>query len=104
MIVSELNYNPPGSSDATKFIELLNITAATLDLSGCHFDEELGQGIAYTFPSGVQLAPGARILVVRDAAAFNAMYGAGLPVAPGVFAGSFDNGGEWSSSIPQRDK
>lgn len=94
LVVSELNYNPPGNTDATEFIELLNITAATLDLSGCHFDEELGQGISYTFPSGVQLAPGARLLVVRDTAAFNAQYGAGLPLAPGVFTGALDNSGE----------
>ena len=94
LAVTELNYNPAGSTDATEFIELKNVTGATLDLSGCHFDEELGQGIAYTFASGVQLTPGARILVVRDAAAFNAMYGAGLPVAAGVFIGALDNSGE----------
>ena len=46
LVVSELHYNPPGSTDATEFIELLNVTGATLDLSGCHFDEEDGQGIS----------------------------------------------------------
>ena len=94
LAVTELNYNPAGATDATEFIELRNVTAATLDLSGCHFDEELGQGIAYTFANGVQLAPGARILVVRDTAAFNALYGPGLPVAAGVFTGALDNSGE----------
>ncbi len=94
LVVSELNYNPVGTTDATEFIELLNITGATLALGGCHFDEELGQGIAYTFPAGVQIAPGARILVVRDRVAFEAMYGAGLPLAPGVFTGALDNSGE----------
>ncbi|RYD25054.1 MAG: lamin tail domain-containing protein [Verrucomicrobiaceae bacterium] len=94
LVVSELNYNPPGSTDATEFLELLNITSATLDLTGCRFVEELGQGITYTFPSGVLLAPGARLLVVRDTTAFNAQYGAGLPLAPGVFTGALDNSGE----------
>ena len=61
------NYHPSGGTDGTEFIELLNITGATLDLSGCHFDEELGQGISYLFPAGVPpLLPGARILVARD--------------------------------------
>ncbi len=97
LIVSELNFNPPGSSDATEFIELQNITAATLDLSNCHFDEELGQGITYTFSSGVQLAPGARIIVARLRNSFLAAYPA-VPAAQ-VAAGGFDptsldNGGE----------
>ena len=97
LIVSELNFNPPGPDDTTEFIELQNITASTLDLSNCHFDEELGQGIAYTFASGVQLAPGARIIVVKDRTAFLAAY----PTVPSaqVAAGGFspsglDNNGE----------
>lgn len=94
LVVSELNYNPPGPTDDTEFIELLNITTATLDLSGCHFDEEAGQGIAYTFPSNIQLAPGARIVVVRNTSLFTSMYGAAPRVAPGVFTGALDNSGE----------
>ena len=94
LVVSELNYNPSGSTDLTEFIELLNITGATLDLSGCHFDEELGQGIDYTFANGVQLAAGARILVVRDSTAFTTLYGGGMNVAAGVFLGALDNSGE----------
>ena len=96
LVVSELHYNPAGSTDATEFIELLNITGATLDLSGCHFDEELGQGIAYTFGSGVQLAPGARLVVAKDRAAFLAAYpGASAQLAAGQFSPStLDNGGE----------
>jgi hypothetical protein len=94
LAVSELNYNPPGTSEATEFIELVNITNATLDLGGCHFDEELGEGIAYTFPAGVQLAPGARILIVKDRTAFTTQYGSGMNLAPGVFTGSLDNSGE----------
>jgi hypothetical protein len=94
LVVSELNYNPPGSDDATEFIELLNVTGAVLDLGGCHFDEESGGGIAYTFPAGVQVPAGGRIIVVRDRAAFTAMYPSAGPLAPGQFAGSLDNGGE----------
>ena len=95
LVVSELNYNPAGSTEATEFIELLNITGATLDLSGCHFDEELGQGIAYSFASGVQVPAGGRIIVARDRAAFIAAYPAASPVAAGEYNPSgLDNGGE----------
>ena len=96
LVVSELHYNPLGSDDATEFIELLNITGATLDLSACHFDEENGQGIAYTFANGVQLAVGARMIVAGNRAAFLATY-PGVPgqLAAGGFSPSaLDNGGE----------
>ena len=96
LIVSELNFNPPGPDDTTEFIELQNITASTLDLSNCHFDEEFGQGIAYTFAGGVQLSPGARIVVARNRTAFLAMYpGASAQLAAGQYDPStLDNGGE----------
>src|SRR4030095_4820235 len=94
LVVSEVNYNPPGSTDATEFLELLNITGATLDLGGCHFDEELGEGIAYTFSAGVQIPAGGRLMVVRDRAAFMAMYPGAGPLAPGQFIGALDNSGE----------
>ncbi len=95
LIVSELHYNPDGSTDETEFIELLNITASTLDLTGCHFDEELGQGIIYTFAAGLQLPPGWRIIVPRNHAAFEAAYPTASPIAAGGFDPSaLDNGGE----------
>lgn len=93
LLVSEINYNPPGSGDLTEFVELLNITGDTLDLSACHFDDENSQGIAYTFPAGIHLAPGARIVVVKDTAAMTALYGAGLNMV-GNFVGGLDNSGE----------
>jgi hypothetical protein len=93
LVVSELNYNPPGSDDATEFIELLNITGAVLDMGGCHFDQVLGIGIAYTFQPGVQVAAGGRILIVRDRAAFTAAYPTAGPLAPLQYSGSFENSG-----------
>jgi hypothetical protein len=95
LVVSELHYNPSGSLDTTEFIELQNITATTLDLTGCHFDEELGQGIAYSFANGVQVPAGGRIIVARDRPAFVAAYPSASPVAGGGFDPSaLDNNGE----------
>jgi hypothetical protein len=94
LVVSELHYNPAGSDD-TEFLELLNITGATLDLSGCHFDEELGQGIAFTFANGVQVPAGGRIIVARKRAIFLAAYPGVSPVALGEFEPTaLDNSGE----------
>lgn len=91
LVISEINYNPPGSEDTTEFIELLNISSPTitLDLTGVSFVA----GIDFSFPSGFELAPGQRLLLVNNVVAFEAEYGAGLPVA-GVFSGSLSNGGE----------
>jgi hypothetical protein len=94
LIASEINYNPPEPDDLTEFIELLNATSDTIDLSGCQFVEVEGEGISYVFPAGVQLAPGARLLVTRDQAAMTARYGAGLNMAPGTFVGALSNSGE----------
>jgi hypothetical protein len=94
IVVSELNYNPPEDDDLTEFVELLNVTGDTLDLSGCQFAEVEGEGIAYLFPNGVLMAPGARLLVVRDRAAMAGRYGDALPLAPGVFTGALSNSGE----------
>ena len=94
LAVSELNYNPPEDDDLTEFIELLNVTGDTLDLSGCQFVEVDGDGISYVFPAGHQIAPGARLLVVRNREAMTARYGAGLPMAPDTFTGALSNSGE----------
>jgi hypothetical protein len=93
LVVSEIMYQPPGNGLA-EYIELANISpSVTLDLTGVHFT----QGIDFSFTGSTitSLAPGARVLVVRDLAAFEAAYGVGRPVA-GVFANAtaLSNGGE----------
>ncbi len=91
LVVSEINYHPEVNSDE-EFIELQNIhPSATIDLSGVVFTD----GIEFEFPAGMELASGARILVVRDPVAFGAAYGAGLPIA-GSFANlsALSNSGE----------
>ncbi|MEX2187275.1 MAG: Ig-like domain-containing protein, partial [Pirellulales bacterium] len=85
--ITEVNYNPaPGLQ--TEFIELINTGSQPLPLAGVR----LSNAISFTF-GDITLAPGARTLVVEDAAAFTAHYGAGLPVA-GDYDGSLSNGGE----------
>jgi hypothetical protein len=88
LVISEIYYNPPGSDETTEFIELMNIGAAPLDLSGVAFTA----GLTFTFPAGVTLAPGARTLVVKDKTSFTTKYGSGLPVA-GVYPNNLSNSG-----------
>ncbi|MCX8156686.1 MAG: lamin tail domain-containing protein, partial [Verrucomicrobiae bacterium] len=96
--VTEIMYRPspwPGSnldSDEYEYIELANVSSnLTLNLLGVHFAE----GIQFNFTGATitNLPPGGRLLLVKNAAAFAARYGAGLPVA-GVYTGNLNNGGE----------
>lgn len=90
--ISEILYHPAEAGNLddpnTEFIELANIGAEPIDLHLVRFTN----GIDFTFPS-VDLAPGTCCLVVKDVAAFDAMYGPGLPVV-GQYAGSLANDGE----------
>ncbi len=106
LMVSEVMYHPSEATPAEiatgnnwleddfEYIELQNISASlTLDLANVSLD----QGVNYTFSSGgiTSLAPGARMLVVRNVAAFNHRYGAGKPVAGAWTTGNrLSNGGE----------
>lgn len=93
LVVSEIMYHPDGDGLA-EFIELTNIsTTVTLDLTGVRF--VTGIDFDFTGSAVTSLAPGARVLVVRDLAAFTTAHGGGHPVA-GVFANStrLSNDGE----------
>lgn len=89
--ISEIMYNPLGTSEDGEWIELVNISDATIDLSNLSFD-----GIDYTFPLGFTLAPDARVVVVNNQAGFAAQYNTtGINIAPGEFSTSnLSNSGE----------
>ena len=86
--IAELHYHP-AADEALEFLELINRSSETIDLTGVHFTA----GVTFTFPDGMLLAPGARTLVVRDRAAFELHYGPNLTIA-GQYAGALDNNGE----------
>ena len=77
VVMTELMYAPPGNSDA-EYIELLNVTAGEVTL----FDPEtstpwkVNDGIEFTFPVNppLTLAPGERILLVKDREAFDSQF------------------------------
>jgi hypothetical protein len=96
LVITEIHFNPrpPGvgsvASDNTEFefIEIQNNTSVTRQLQGVHFSD----GITFTFPASA-LAPGARAVVVKNAAAFRERYGQAIPIA-GTFTGVLSDAGE----------
>lgn len=102
-MVTELNYHPSdpttaeqaaGFTDANdfEFIELMNISAGAIDLSGSRFTA----GIDFIFPLNSILSPGQRTIIVSSRAGFAVRY-PGIPYAS--IAGEYrhdrlDNAGE----------
>ena len=97
LVISEIMYNPAGPNDEElvagifdgdqfEYIELLNISADDIDLSGASFT----RGIAFSFPTGEAsvLEAGERMLVVKNRVAFEQRYGAD---SMHRVAGEFDN-------------
>jgi hypothetical protein len=91
LIVTEIMYNPLNvgatSGDEFEFLELKNIGASILDLSGTTFN-----GISFTFTNGTRLTPGEFFVLGRNRTTLNAKY-PGLTVR-GVYTGRLDNSGE----------
>ncbi|MBM4012290.1 MAG: hypothetical protein FJ286_13075 [Planctomycetes bacterium] len=100
--ITEINYQavvPTAAEQAAgftdvrdfDFIELRNISAGPVDLTGASFS----QGITFSFAGSAvtTLGAGGFVIVARNPAAFAARYGVGLPVA-GSYTGQLDNAGE----------
>lgn len=108
LVVSEIHYDPApptatelaaGAVEASdfEFIEFLNTSSSdTVDLTGVRLTGAVQEfDFSLAVPSARFLAPGARVVVCADAAAFAARYGTApsMKVA-GAFAGNLNNAGE----------
>ena len=72
-----------------------NVSAGAISLTGCEFRE----GIEFTFP-GMSLAPGERVLVVKNQAAFEQVYGTARSAQiAGTYSGSLDNGRRAAAAV-----
>ncbi|MDB6153502.1 MAG: hypothetical protein JWL90_1955, partial [Chthoniobacteraceae bacterium] len=65
----QAGYSAVGAEDEFEFIEVMNISAAAVDISGARFTA----GIDYAFPARI-VAPGERLVVARTPAAFAVRY------------------------------
>jgi len=92
LLITEIMYHPPGAADFGpddfEFIELKNVSASTLELSGVYFSN----GIEFTFPIGSFAAPGQFLVLVGNPAAFTNRY-PGVRV-DGVYQGKLSDQGE----------
>ena len=89
-MVSQIDYNPAGGN-GFEFLELMNISAQNIDLTGVH----LRDGVDYNFPANTLLAPGGRLQVVGNLESFVARHGASAVLRPvGPFVGNLSNSGE----------
>ncbi len=86
--ITELMYNPPGSAEDSEFIELQNVGALPIDLTGVR----LRGGVSFTFPS-LTVQPNEIIVLANDLATFQSVYGTQINVV-GEYTGNLDNSGE----------
>ena len=87
----ELLSNPALDENDFEFIELKNVSSTSVDLVGAQFTH----GISFEFTTDTTsiLAPGERLLLVKNTEAFRLRYGQAIAV-DGQYSGSLSNGGE----------
>lgn len=90
--ITEIAFHPAAEGDvdgdAFEFLELKNVGAETIDLSGVRCVD----GVDHTFALGTRLEPGRFAVLVANAEAFARRH-PGVAVA-GVYSGRLSNGGE----------
>ncbi|MSU35684.1 MAG: hypothetical protein EXS36_11350 [Pedosphaera sp.] len=98
LVLTEIMFHPDTPTGSLidpaeyEYLELKNVSDHALDLRGYHFTD--GIEFRFTAASAVQLlAPGARVLVVRNHAAFLSRY-PGVGNVAGEFTGSLADDGE----------
>jgi hypothetical protein len=98
LALTEIMFHPdapvgsPYAPGDFEYLELKNVSNRELNLVGYHFNA----GIEFTFTATnavTSLAPGERVLVIRNRAAFLSRY-PGISRIAGEFAGSLDDAGE----------
>lgn len=94
LVITELNYNPgvstnpAHSSDDYEWVEVKNISASPVDMTGLRFTK----GIDFDFPDGWTIPAGGFALVVRKLDAFRDRWGNGFDsIIAGVTTDNFSN-------------
>jgi len=88
VVINEIMYHPYQDDETSyEYIELLNVSDVTWDISGWMID-----GVNYTNPPGTFIAPGEFLVVCADHVAISSAYGIANVV--GDWPGALQNGGE----------
>ena len=72
VVINEIGYNPPDDADSGDWVELLNRSDRTVDLSGWRLVGGSGDGFA--LPEGTRLEKGEFLVVVEDEVRFRAVF------------------------------
>lgn len=98
VVISEIHYNPAGTTDGEEFIELQNISGAPVTLYDAVKDKpwRMTDGVDYDFPTNpaITLAAGERILLVRSLTSYEAAFGSSATRKFQWTDSALDNGGE----------
>jgi hypothetical protein len=97
LAITELHYNPAsnpnGDPQELEFIEVTNYGAQPINIGGMQLTTFASN--PYVFANGLSLGAGQRIVVAKNPAAFMAVYGTGVHLAPAGYGGAnLSNGGE----------
>jgi hypothetical protein len=86
VVIHEIMYHPVSDLDGDEFLEIRNLSASSVDLTGWCVE-----GVDFCFPPGASIGGSAYAVIAKDAARFQTTYG----FAPDfVFDGKLDNSGE----------
>lgn len=105
LVISEIHYAPTAATIAEsqagyvakdfEYVELQNISASNLDLTNLTLNDGVQFKFDATFtPGQLTMAPGARMIIPANIAAFELRHGAAIPHTPLAFTGSLSNSGE----------
>lgn len=99
VVINEINYHPLATKD--EWIEIKNITSSTVPLYDPAHPLDtwaISDGVDFTFPTGLSLAPGEIMIIVPDSispADFRTKYGISASVqVVGGYTGALNNAGE----------
>jgi hypothetical protein len=96
--ITEISYHPADNPDVNdtddlEFLELTNTGSQTVSLNDVQITEFAT--VPFVFSSGQNLAPGERIIVARNPAVFQSLFGPGIRIAPdGYGDANLSNAGE----------
>ncbi len=91
IVINEIMYNPISGNTDDEFVELYNRSGSPVNIGNWGFT----RGIDYNFPPNTMIAPGAYVVVAKNATRMQGNYGSlGATNLFGNYSGSLANSGE----------